>query len=239
MSPVGRTCLELASARNRQRQWQRCRGQFWGHKTNTKRTRTTTATKKLSAKLSSLQLKHNNNSKEAQAKASFHLITIKLSHRCVWAALLFLLLLLFLSPLWTAREEGECKESTKSTHRIHTIHTQIEGRLGLHSLFLVKFCAVFATAVVVVVVVTIFICGLWPSGLSRFLAKSLVGVSLLPATFVSLCTHAHTEEQSHTLRTLSVAPTIRLYLLIAHNLYNSQITIIITANITHTHTHEE
>lgn len=147
------------------------------------------------------------------------------------------LLLLFLPPLWTAREEGECKESTKSTHRIHTIHTQIEGRLGHHSLFLVKFCAVFAAAVVVVVVVTIFICGLWPSGLSRFLAKSLVGVSLLPATFVSLCTHTHTEEQSHTLRTLSVAPTIRLYLLIAHNLYNSQITIIITANITHTHKH--
>lgn len=153
--------------------------------------------KKLSAKLSSLQLKHNNNKNNsraknlAQAKASFHLITIKLSHRCVWATLL---LLLFLSPLWTAREEGECKESTKSTHRIHTIHTQIEGRLGHHSLFLVKFCAVFA----VVVVVTIFICGLWPSGLSRFLAKSLVGVSLLPATFVSLCTHTHTQRNSHT-----------------------------------------
>lgn len=112
---------------------------------------------------------------------------------------MLLLLLLFLSPLWTEREEGECKESTKSTHRIHTIHTQIEGRLGHHSLFLVKFCAVFAA---VVVVVTIFICGLWPSGLSRFLAKSLVGVSLLPATFVSLCTHTHTDTlhtNSHTL----------------------------------------
>lgn len=79
--------------------------------------------------------------------------------------------------------QGEYEIHTQNTH---TIHTQIEGRLGHHSLFLVKFCAVFA------VVVTIFICGLWPSGLSRFLAKSLVGVSLLPATFVSLCTHTHT-----------------------------------------------
>lgn len=62
-----------------------------------------------------------------------------------------------------------------------------------HSLFLVKFCAV-AVVVVVVVVVTIFICRLWPSGLARFLAKSFspVGVSLLPATFVSLCTHTLT-----------------------------------------------
>lgn len=133
MSPVGRTCLELASARQRQwqRQWQRCRGQFWGHKTNTKRTRTTTATKKLSAKLSSLQLKHNNNKNNsraknlAQAKASFHLITIKLSHRCVWATLLFLLLLLllFLSPLWTEREgwvQGEYEIHTQNTHNTHS-----------------------------------------------------------------------------------------------------------------------
>lgn len=58
-----------------------------------------------------------------------------------------------------------------------------------------------------------------------------------PLSFHSAHTHTHTEEQSHTLRTLSVAPTIRLYLLIAHNLYNSQITIIITANITHTQKH--
>lgn len=89
-----------------------------------------------------------------------------------------------------------------------------------HSLFLVKFCAV--AVVVVVVVVTIFICRLWPSGLARFLAKSFspVGVSLLPATFVSLCTHTLTRTDMHTLRTLSVAPTIRHYLLIAHNLYN-------------------
>lgn len=58
--------------------------------------------------------------------------------------------------------QGEYEIHTQNTH---TIHTQIEGRLGRHSLFLVKFCAIFA-----VIVVTIFICGLRPSGLSRFLA---------------------------------------------------------------------
>lgn len=69
-----------------------------------------------------------------------------------------------------------------------------------HSLFLVKFCAVAVVVVVVfVVVVTIFICRLWPSGLARFLAKSFspVGVSLLPATFVSLYTHTHTNTHRH------------------------------------------